>query len=257
MEYNNHVVCRAYNEAIELELVKLQLNNLGYTQDDITNMLNEGGLDKLKKIAKGALKKTIPAIALGAAALGGASKAQAETPFGWRAGTGQPTATVAGMLGGALAGSQIGKTVSKGSDASKIGAGVGLVAGGALANYLSGPKGKQQSPQQVQQQTPSGYGKGTGSGTGNDFGGNETGTAKEKGPSLGNEIETVKGTEKDVEGGMELSAQKGGGMPSGIEDANGMVKSPFSDFVFSKKSPGIQSGQTIRDPFTGQSFKIP
>jgi len=251
MEYNNHVVCRAYNEAIELELVKLQLNNLGYTSDDISNMLNEGGLDKLKKIAKGALKKTIPAIALGAAALGGASKAQAETPFGWRAGTGQPTATVAGMLGGALTGSQIGKSVSKGSDAGKIGAGVGLVAGGALANYLSGPKGKQQSPQQVQQQTPSAYK------AGGDFGGNEKGTAREKGPSLGNSIETVKGTEKDVEGGMEFSAQKAGGMPSGIEDENGMVKSPFSDFVFSKKSPGIQSGQTIRDPFTGQSFKIP
>lgn len=248
MEYNNHVVCRAYNEAIELELVKLQLNNLGYTSDDISNMLNEGGLDKLKKIAKGALKKTIPAIALGAAALGGANKVQAETPFGWRAGTGQPTATVAGMLGGALTGSQIAKSVSKGSDAAKIGAGVGLVAGGALANYLSGLKGKQQSPQQ---QTPSAYEKGS------DFGGNEKGTAREKGPSLGNEIETVRGSEKDVEGEMELSAQKGGGMPSGIEDANGMVKSPFSDFVFSKKSPGIQSGQTIRDPFTGQNFRIP
>jgi hypothetical protein len=155
------------------------------------------------------------------------------------------------MLGGALAGSQIGKSVSKGSDAGKIGAGVGLVAGGALAYYFSGPKGKQQSPQQVQQQTPSAYGKGS------DFGGNEKGTAREKGPSLGNEIETVRGSEKDVEGGMEFSAQKGGGMPSGIEDANGMVKSPFSDFVFSKKSPGIQSGQTIRDPFTGQNFKIP
>ena len=251
MDRNNHAICKAYNEAIELHLIKLQLNQLGYNQEDINNLLNEGGIEKLKKIARGALKKTIPAIALGAAALGGANKAQAETPFGWQAGTGQPTATVAGMLGGALTGSQIGKNVSKGSDAGKIGAGVGLVAGGALANYLSGSKSKSQPTQQVQQQTPSAYK------AGGDFGGNEKGTAREKGPSLGNNIETVKGTEKDVEGGMELSAQKSSGMPSGIEDANGMVKSPFSDFVFSKKSPGIQSGQTIRDPFTGQSFKIP
>ena len=256
MRRDDHLICKAYNEAVELQLLKMELYNLGYNNQDITDLLNEGGLDKLKKIAKGALKKTIPAVALGAAALGGASKAQAETPFGWRVGTGQPTATVAGMLGGALAGSQIGKAVSKGSDAGKIGAGVGAVGGGLLANYLSGPKGSKQQPQQAYRQAEpekTGYGKG---------GGDNSGSAGEQlgKPSGSSQLETdyegVKGTEKDVDGGMELSAQKGG-MPSGTEDANGMVKSPYSDFVFSKKSPGVQSGTVLRDPFTGQNFRVP
>ena len=254
MRRDDHLICKTYNQAVELQILKLELNNLGYTNQDITDLLNEGGLEGLKKIAKGALKKTIPAVALGAAALGGAGKAQAETPFGWRAGTGQPTATVAGILGGALAGSQIGKAVSKGSDAGKIGAGVGAVGGGLLANYLSGPKGikQQQQTQQAQPETR-GYGKGGGDQAGSR--GEQSG--EQGGPSnIETDYENVRGTEQDVEGGMELSAQKGG-MPSGTEDANGMVKSPYSDFVFSKKSPGIQSGTVLRDPFTGQNFRVP
>jgi len=254
MRQDDHHICKAYNEAIELHLLKLQLNELGYTGEDIQNLLNEGGLDRLKKIAKGALKKTIPAVALGAAALGGASKAQAETPFGWRAGTGQPTATVAGMLGGGLAGSQIGKAVSKGSDAGKIGAGIGAVGGGLIANYMSGPKGSKQQPSQQQAQTQQ---KGYGSGGGEEQGFRGDSLGKPTGPSsVETDYEGVKGSPSDVEGGMELSAQKGG-MPSGIEDSNGMVKSPYSDFAFSKKSPGIQSGTVLRDPFTGQNFRVP
>lgn len=254
MRLDDQHICKAYQEAVELHMLRLELNNLGYTSADIQELLNEGGLDKLKKIAKDALKKTIPAVALGAAALGGAGKAQAETPFGWRAGTGQPTATVAGALGGALAGSQIGKAVSKGSDAGSIGAGIGAVGGGLLANYLSGPKGSKQQPAQQKAQTQQ---KGYGSGGGEQQGSRGDSLGKPTGPSqIETDYEGVKGEPSDVEGGMELSAQKGG-MPSGIEDANGMVKSPYSDFVFSKKSPGIQSGTVLRDPFTGQNFRVP
>lgn len=251
---NNLPLCKGYDQAIELELVKLHLDSLGYASDDIANMLNEGGLDMLKKVAKSALKKSIPAVAFGAATLGGMGKAQAEMPFGWKAGSGQPTATVAGMLGGALTGQQFAKTISRGTDAGKIGAGAGLVAGGALANYLSGSRAKQQ---------PSSGSGGTGSQTGSQTGsgtGSQTGSAKQQGSSLRNDGETLRATEKDAEdamqGGMEISAQKTSETPFATEDEDGMIKSPFSDFVF-KKSATMQSGQTVWDPFFGKSFKIP
>lgn len=250
---NNTPICTGYDRAIELELVKLHLESLGYLPHEVTNMLNEGGLDMLKKAAKSALKKSIPAVAFGAATLGGIGKAQAEMPFGWKAGTGQPTATVAGMLGGALTGQQLAKSISKGTDAGKIGAGAGLVAGGALANYLSGSRAKQQPA--------SGAGAGaTGSQTGLGTGtGSQTGSARQQGASLRNDGEALRATEtdeQDVEGGMEISAQKGSETPVATEDEDGMIKSPFSDFVF-KKSATMQSGQTVWDPFFGKSFKIP
>lgn len=248
---NNLPLCTGYDRAIELELIKLHLDGLGYLPHEVTNMLNEGGLDMLKKAAKSALKKSIPAVAFGAATLGGMGKAQAEMPFGWKAGTGQPTATVAGMLGGALTGQQLAKSISRGTDAGKIGAGAGLVAGGALANYLSGSRAKQQ-PSSGARATSSQTGLATGTGS-------QTGSAKQQGSSLRNDGETLRATEtdeQDVEGGMEISAQKSSETPVATEDEDGMIKSPFSDFVF-KKSATMQSGQTVWDPFFGKSFKIP
>lgn len=260
MRLDDMHICKAYKEAIETHLLKLELNQLGYSQNEINQVLTEAGLEGLKKFAKGALKKTIPAVAMGAAALT-PSKGQAQdfSKFGWREGSGQPTATVMGGLMGLGAGSQIAKRISKGSDAPWIGAATGLAAGGLMANYLSGPKGqpKQQEPVKKSEPEKKSYGTGTGEESGSS--GKEEG--KPTGPSKldtnYDKLTTVPSDSKE-EGGPEIRSAKKA-LPEksmGTLDKN-WIKSPYSDFMLSKFSPGIKSGDVMRDPLVGKNFVLP
>lgn len=260
MRLDDMHICKAYQEAVETHLLKLELNQLGYSRDEINQVLNEAGLEGLKKFAKGALKKTIPAVALGAAALS-PSKASAQDMerFGWRTGTGQPTATVVSGLMGAGLGSQIAKSVSKGKDAPLIGAGAGLVAGGLLGNYFSGPKGqpKQQTPVQKAEPEKKGYGAGTGDqqGSRGDQEGKPTGPSKMQTDYDGL---TQVPDPTDTDGSPEIAGSKQGKEVIQVGTMNqNWIKSPYSDFSLSKNSPGIKSGDIMLDPIAGKRFKVP
>ena len=260
MRLDDMHICKAYQEAVETHLLKLQLDGMGYSKEEVNQILNEAGLEGLKKFAKGAIKKTIPAVALGAAALA-PSKGQAQdfSRFGWREGTGQPTATVVGGLMGAGAGSQLARSISKGKDAPLIGAGAGLVAGGLLANYLSGPKGQQKQQAPVQKAEPEK--KGVGSGGGDQPGSRGDKEGKPTGPSkIQTDYDglTTVPTDADADGSPEIKGTKQGKdiINVGVLDGN-WIKSPYSDFSLSKNSPGIKSGDVMLDPIAGKRFKVP
>lgn len=260
MRLDDMHICNAYEQAIETHLIKLRLDSLGYSSDEINQILNEAGLEGLKKFAKGALKKTLPAVALGAAALSPTkASAQDMERFGWREGTGQPTKTVVGGLIGAGAGAGLARTISKGKDAPLIGAGAGLVAGGLLGNYFGGPKGqpKQQPAQQKAEPEKKGYGTGSGDqqGSRGDAEGKPTGPSKMQTDYDGL---TQVPNPSDDDGSLEIAGTKQGKeiIQVGTMDRN-WIKSPYSDFSLSKSSPGIKSGDIMLDPIAGKKFKVP